>query len=94
MSTKSNKEIQNSFQDLLSFDTKEDLIERDKNRLHFKFLSGIEEIMEAKKMSKKDLATAIGTSASYITQLFRGNKMINLEMLAKIQQALEIDYDI
>ena len=45
-------------------------------------------------MSKKDLATAIGTSASYITQLFRGNKMINLEMLAKIQQALEIDYDI
>jgi transcriptional regulator with XRE-family HTH domain len=94
MSTKSKKEIQSIFQNLLSFDTKEELIERDKNRLHFKFLSSIEEILEEKNISKKDLAISIGTSPSFITQLFRGNKTINFEMLAKIQQALEISYEI
>jgi len=36
----------------------------------------------------------IGTSASYITQLFRGNKIINLETIAKFQKIFDIKFEI
>ena len=36
----------------------------------------------------------IKVSPSYITQLYRGNKVINLELVAKIEQALDFRFEI
>ena len=69
-------------------------LESDKSALMFGFLSIIDGLMAEKKMTKKALATEIGTSAAYITQLFRGNKTINLETIVKMQTALGIRFEI
>lgn len=60
----------------------------------YRFLSIIDEKMEELDLSKKDLAEMIGTSASYITQLFNGNKIVNLPTLAKFQKALDIKFKV
>jgi transcriptional regulator with XRE-family HTH domain len=59
-----------------------------------KFLDRIQEIADQKGLKKKDLAQKIGTSASYITQLYRGHKLLNLMTLAKFQRALDIEFEV
>jgi transcriptional regulator with XRE-family HTH domain len=65
-----------------------------KKMIMYRFLSEVERITEEKNLSRKDLAKLIGTSASYITQLFRGHKIVNLETIAKIQKALDFKFEI
>jgi|SRR5690554_88052 len=62
--------------------------------INYRFLSIIDEKMDELGLSKKDLAEAIGTSASYVTQLFRGDKTLNLSTLAKLQNALNVKFKI
>ena len=59
-----------------------------------RFLSEVEKKYKEKGWRRKDLAKKIGTSPSYMTQLFRGTKLINLEMIAKMQDALNIKFNI
>ncbi len=72
--------------------------ERDEDLAHetrmimFRMLSEIERIMELRNVNKKELAQEIGTSPSYITQLFRGSKTINISTIAKIQDALDFKF--
>ncbi|MBK7426268.1 MAG: helix-turn-helix transcriptional regulator [Saprospiraceae bacterium] len=58
------------------------------------FMSWIDNEMEKQNMSKKELALKVGTSASYITQLFRGDKKPNWNILAKMEDALGIEFSI
>jgi len=62
--------------------------------LMYRFLGEVEKITDLKKISRRQLAKMVGTSPSYITQLFQGNKIINLEMLGKMQKALGIKFEI
>ncbi len=50
--------------------------------------------MEKLGMSKNELASKLGTSASFITQLFRGDRKPNWKILAKMSIALELDFKI
>lgn len=84
------KEIDNIF---TSIDAQNDLV-HEKKMIMYRFLSEIERISEEKELNRKDLAALIGTSASYITQLYRGNKVINLETIAKFQKALDFQFEI
>ena len=98
MSTKSsNKDldkIRSDFDKLFAFENQEEKIEADAKLLMAKFLSKIQEVTDEKDIKRKELAEMIGTSASYLTQLFRGHKIINLTTLAKIQNALDLEFDI
>jgi ribosome-binding protein aMBF1 (putative translation factor) len=60
----------------------------------FKFLSLIEQEMDKSGMSKKELAELLNTSPSYVTQLFRGQKTINLLTLAKFQHIFGMEFRI
>jgi transcriptional regulator with XRE-family HTH domain len=60
----------------------------------FRFLDIVERKREKRGWSRKELAKKVGTSASYITQLMRGDKLINMLTLAKMQKALNIKFDI
>lgn len=62
--------------------------------LMYRFLSEVERLMDERKISKKELAAKIGVSASYITQLYRGTKPLNMETLAKMELALDFRFDI
>ena len=62
--------------------------------LMYRFLSEIDKITEERKINRKELAKLAGTSASYVTQLYQGKKIINLQMLTRIKKALNIDFKI
>jgi ribosome-binding protein aMBF1 (putative translation factor) len=93
MSTKS-RELKARFDQIMAFESKEDRLEHDSKILMFKFLSLIEQEMSKSEMSKKELAALLNTSPSYVTQIFRGQKTINLLTLAKLQQIFEIEFKI
>jgi transcriptional regulator with XRE-family HTH domain len=87
-------QIKKSFDQLFSNFSDEELLEQEARLLSFHFLSEIETAMEKQRISKKLLAEKVNTSASYITQLFRGDRLPNLNILAKIQRALNLKFDI
>lgn len=94
MKFKEKYDVNEEDQNLFEFKSKEEEYEHEAKMLMFKFLSEIEKINDARKSFKKQLATAIGTSASYITQLYNGDKLINLLTLAKLQDVYNIEFEI
>jgi len=92
MNLNTKEEIQKAYSANLG--TNENDIKHDTLMLMYRFLSEIEKLSDEKNLSRKDLARSIGTSASYITQLFRGNKIINLETIAKFQKVFDIKFEI
>jgi len=77
------KESQNTF-----------VFEIEKSMIQMRIMSEIEKEMDNKNMSKAKLAELTGLSASFITQLFRGHKNLNLETIAKFQFALDKKFNI
>ncbi|MFO7879130.1 MAG: helix-turn-helix transcriptional regulator [Bacteroidales bacterium] len=93
MSTKLNKsEIKEYFDDIFTFKTHDEKIEHEAVMLNARIMQLTEKAMEQKGWNKKILAKKIGTSAPYLTQLFMDNKLVNLKMMAKIQDALDINF--
>lgn len=93
MNLNTNQEIKKAFENAFKLVDTEDL-EHESKMVMYRFLSEIERISDEKKLNRKELASLIGTSASYITQLFRGNKLINMETIAKFQKAFDIVFEI
>lgn len=94
MNTKSNSENEKRWDKIFSFESYDDEIKHDTQMLMFAFLSEVEKYQNVQGIKKNRLAELIHTSASYITQLFRGSKPLNFETLAKIQKALSIKFQI
>lgn len=82
------------FENLFAFKTKKEEIEHEAKMIMFRFFSELEKINSENPIKKKELAQALKTSASYITQLYHGDKLINLLTLAKVQDAYNITFDI
>lgn len=96
MSTKqSNKvvNIRSEFQKLFE-KSPEEQVEHRAQMLSYIFLSEAQKAMDGKGWTRKRLAQEIGTSASYLTQLFRGDRLLNFKTVAKIEAALEINFSI
>ena len=89
-----NTKLKNEFKNAIEFSSIEDKAEHDSKILMFKFLSIIEDEMIQRNMSKKELASQLNTSPSYVTQLFRGTKTINLLKLVKLQSLFNIEFEI
>src|SRR5690348_1550547 len=70
------------FDHLFEFENEGDQLSSDTRLLSFGFLSELERHSDQSKGLKKRLAAMIGTSASFITQLFNGDKIISLETVA------------
>lgn len=74
--------------------TEEESIEINASVLALQFLGLVDEKMKETGMSKKELAYRIGTSVSYLTQLFRGNRKPSWEILAKMSLVLGLEFKI
>ena len=83
-----------SFDEILDHKSKEEALAHDAAMLSFRFISEINKIMLEKGMSKKMLASQVGISPSYVTQLFNGGKLVNCEILARFQKILNITFEI
>lgn len=62
--------------------------------LALQFLGLVDQKMEKDGISKKEMAEKIGTSASFITQLFRGDRKPNWNILAKMSIELSLDFKV
>lgn len=72
--------------------TEEHKLEEDALMLMANYLTEIERFQKANNVSRRDLAKMIGTSPSYLTQVFRGDKPLNFITLAKIRKALDLAF--
>lgn len=85
------EEIRNEFQKLFE-KSPEEQVEQRAQMLSYNFLSEAQKAMDRKGWTRKQLADEIGTSASYLTQLFRGDRLLNFKTVAKIEGALDIRF--
>ncbi len=85
------KELIKQFNKLNKFNNKQEEIANDAMMLHARVMQIVETVMHNKGWNKKTLAGKLGISQPYLTQLFLGDKMINLTMIAKIQHYLGIN---
>jgi len=85
-------EIQTAFKDHISQIPESSKF--DARMLMYRFLSEVERITDERNISRKELAKLAGTSPSFITQLFQGNKIASLEFLSKLEKALDIQFSI
>ena len=93
---KSNNQIIISpeFADLFSHNSEKEELEHESKMLMFRFFSEFEKLFTNNLPKKKDIAESLKTSPSYVTQLFRGDKLINLLSLAKLEKAFGFKYEI
>lgn len=89
----STEEIRKEFQKLFK-KSPEEQVEHRAQMLSYIFLSLAQNAMDQKGWTRKKLAQEIGTSASYLTQLFRGDRLLNFKTVARIEAALGIRFDV
>lgn len=85
--------VAKGFESLFDFSEK-DQKELDALWLAAQFLSIIQDEIALQQITRKELALRIGTSASWLTQVFRGDKLPNLETITQLQKALNIEFEI
>ena len=86
--------IKNEWENLFNEISHEDRVSSLADVLALQFLGLVDRKMELEKISKKELAKKIGTSASFITQLFRGDKKPSWNILAKMSIELGLEFKI
>jgi ribosome-binding protein aMBF1 (putative translation factor) len=59
--------------------------EFDEIKIQSDFLIEVQEMMDKNGMNRQALASTLEVSRSYITQLFNGDKKINLRLIKKLQ---------
>lgn len=94
MKSANDDKILNAFNEIFDNLSEKDKLDNDAKLIMFRFLDIVERKREKLGWSRKELAKKVGTSASYITQLMRGDKLINMLTLAKLQRALNIKFTI
>ncbi len=90
----SDKKIQEEFRKLLEFKNDNEKLEFETEMIHLVIMKRIYNLMDEMGMNKSQLAKELHTSKGYITQLFAGDKIINLKTLAKIQRIFDVNINI
>ena len=86
--------IDPEFEDLFNFKSEEEELEHDAKMIMFRFFNELEKLEVDTPIRNKDIAEIFGTSKSYVTQLMRGDKLINLLKIAKLQNSYDVTFEI
>ena len=86
--------LQTEWKYVLNEISENDSIEIKASILAQQFLGLVDEKMKKIGLTKKELADQIGTSVSYLTQLFRGDRKPSWEFLAKMSLVLGLEFKI
>lgn len=76
--------------EVFSFENEEDAIQFEAEMIHLDLMNEISKLMDSRKMNKAELSKSLGTTKGYVTQLFSGDRLLNLKTLAKIQQIFNV----
>ncbi len=94
MKSMNNTDIRNAFSQLFNQLTEKEILENEAKIIMFRFLSIVDEKRLELGWSRKDLAEKIGTSPAFVSQLFNGDKLINMTILATIQKVMGFEFEI
>ena len=94
MSMSSNENVENRFKKLLKIKNKNEKFQLIAEMLHLNMINEISNLMEQRRINKAQLAEKLDVSKSYITQLFTADKVINLKLIAQIQDIFGISFGI
>lgn len=83
-----NKELKKIF----AFKSQDEKDEFKSDLIHIDLIHQIYLRMKLLNISKAELARELNTSKSFITQLFTGNKHLNLKLIAKISRILKLKF--
>jgi transcriptional regulator with XRE-family HTH domain len=86
--------IDPEFEDLFNFKNEEEQLDHDAKMIMFRFFNELEKLEIDTPIRNKDIAEIFGSSKSYVTQLMRGDKLINLLKIAKLQKSYDITFEI
>ena len=64
----------------------------DAELISLRFISELEKVMDKQGITRADLARMIGTSKSYLTQIWRGDKVVNMNFLSKCCTVLNFKF--
>lgn len=78
--------------DILGRPSKKEKFEFHKAVFHLDFMGIIQKKM--RYMRKKELAKALNVSPAYVTKLFTGDKLINLDTIVKFQNIFNVKFKI
>jgi len=90
----SNDDIEKRFKTLLKIKNENEKIQIKAEMLHLNIINEISQLMDKRSISKTQLADKLNVSKSYITQLFTGDKLINLKLLSQIQVIFDVSFTI
>ena len=65
-----------------------------KNRIQLEFMSKVNDIMKEHSMKRKILAFLLGIGKNELKSLFKANTVLTIEMMAKIELALDMQIEI
>lgn len=85
--------VAKGFESLFDFSEK-DQKDLDALWIAAQFLSIIKDEMTLQQITRRELAQRINTSASWLTQVFRGDKLPSLETITQLKNALNIEFEI
>ncbi len=89
MNAKEKKKIDLMIKELeeaLKFENEEDRIEVKASFIQLDILDEVKKLMEEKNISRTELAKKLKKSKSFVSQLFSGDKALNLKMIAQFQE--------
>lgn len=89
MSSEKGTDFSRQLTEFLAFRDDEERIEFQAELLHLELMDQIQEMMDTRGWNKADLAKHLGTSKSYITQLFTADKLLNLKMIVKLRKLFD-----
>lgn len=86
--------IQTGWSKVLNEITEEESLEIKASVLALQFLGLVDKKMKDTGLTKKEMADSIGTSSSFLTQLFRGDRKPSWEILAKMSLVLGLEFKV
>ncbi|MDO1513524.1 helix-turn-helix transcriptional regulator [Maribacter confluentis] len=80
--------------DLLGFEDEHEKFEFQKEVLSLKFVKVMEQFLDQTDLSRKELASQMQCSQSYISQVFNATKFVNMDFLVKFQNAIGLPFSV
>lgn len=91
---KTDFEVGKGFEKLFKFKSKKEEINHRARIIGYRFLSEVEKWMDETNTNQTLLAKKLGTSKSYLTQLFQGDKMPNMKLLARLEMIMKSRFEV
>jgi ribosome-binding protein aMBF1 (putative translation factor) len=93
-SQKHPEELKQGFRDIVRLRNDQEKLEFEAEMIHLQVMDQIRTLMEEQGMNKTMLAKHLNTTKGYVSQLFSGDKLLNLKLLAKFQRIFQIQFEI